>query len=307
LSPAELARPPARRAPEVVVYGTVCLDRFVRVDASGEPLDDAVTELPGGEALNTATQLAGWGVRVVLTGTALGPEPEADRLRTLLDTHPLGLPRDHIPDDPNAVTPSCTIRVFPDGERTMRGKGFAQAVAPAPLPDAVLSARPVFAACPNLGRPAVLETLRAASFGCPVVAMDMAHLPEVAAVARVVVTSRDAFPRFFGDRAAGLDPEALIRELLALGCPTAIVTLGAEGCLVADRDEGAFTVPAFRVPDIVDTTGAGDAFRAGLCYGLLHRLSTRETVRLASAAAARHCQRFGGGSRVPLEEIAELV
>lgn len=305
--PSIAARPPAQVAPEVVVYGTVCLDQFLRVDAAGEPIDSTVEELPGGEALNTATALAGWGVRVLLTGTALGADPEANRLRHLLDNHPLGLPRDYIPDDSSAVTPVCTIRVSPDGERAMRGRGFAQAVAPLPLPEEILAGRPVFAACPNLGDPAVTECLRAASFGCPVIAMDMAHLPAVAAQARIVVTSQDAFRRFFGERTAGIDPEALTRELVANGTQTAIVTLGAEGSIVTDREEGTFFVPAYPVADIVDTTGAGDAFRAGLCHGLLRDLPLRAMVQFASAAAALHCQRWGAGSRVPLHEVDALV
>ena len=46
---------------DIVVYGTVALDRFY-------PLG---LELPGGEALNTAGLLAGWGVSVALVGGAL--------------------------------------------------------------------------------------------------------------------------------------------------------------------------------------------------------------------------------------------
>src|SRR3569623_1158226 len=76
-----------RPQPEAIVYGTVCLDRFFFVDAAGESLSgEAVTlhEMPGGEAFNTATALAGWDVSVLLTGTAIGNDAESDRLRHLL-------------------------------------------------------------------------------------------------------------------------------------------------------------------------------------------------------------------------------
>jgi hypothetical protein len=65
------------------------------------------------------------------------------------------------------VTPVCTIRISPNGERVMRGRGYAEAVPPPPLPDSVFTKRPIFAVDPNLRESAVSEALRAASFGCP--------------------------------------------------------------------------------------------------------------------------------------------
>jgi sugar/nucleoside kinase (ribokinase family) len=292
--------------PDAIVYGTVCLDRFVAVDAPGNPLPGAAGEvraMPGGEAFNTATALAGWGLSVLLTGTAIGNDPESDRLRELLDTSPLGLPRTYIPDDPAAVTPVCTIRVFPDGERAMSGRGFREAVAPPPLPVSIFAHRPIYATCPNLGTAAVTECLRAAKAGCPVIAMDMDDLPEVVRVSRILVTSREMLNR----HGVNDPPEVVVQRLVIEGAHTAIVTQGARGCVVADREQGVFTVEAFTVGGIVDTTGAGDAFRAGLCLGLHRRLSLVEMVRFASAAAALHCQVPGGASRIPLETIRALA
>ena len=289
--------------PEVIVYGTVCLDRFLPVDADGNPLTEMPEEMPGGEAFNTATALAGWGVDVLLTGTAIGRDPEGNRLRHLLDSSALGLPRTYIPDDANAVTPVCTVRVFPDGERHMSGRGFAEAVAPLPLPDSLLAARPLYTCDPNLGPPAVEAALNAAAAGCPVVAMDFAPIPQVVQVSRLLVTSRE----FLAKQGVPGAPEEIARRLLLSGAQTAIVTRGADGCLVADRDAGVFPHPAFPLGDVVDTTGAGDTFRAGLCYGLLRDLSLSDTVRFASAAAALHCRVRGGGSRVPVEAVQHLA
>jgi sugar/nucleoside kinase (ribokinase family) len=292
---------------EAVVYGTVCLDRFVFVGPDGEPADDAsVQEMPGGEAFNTAAALAGWGVRVLLTGTAVGSDAESDRLRHLLATSPLadGIDLRLLPTDPVAVTPVCTVRVFPDGERRMNGRGFAQAVAPPPLPAAVLASRPLFVTDPNLGATAVTQTLAAYEAGCPILAMDFAAVPEVVRVSRVLVTSREMLAR---QGIAPDDPESVAVHLVEAGARTAIVTLGPAGCVVAERDEGVFHQPAFAVPGILDTTGAGDVFRGGLAYSLLHGLPLRDTVRFASAAAALHCTVLGGGSRLPLEQVLTLA
>ena len=105
-------------APAVIVYGTVCLDQILLLDSSGNP-HGSLREIPGGEAFNTATALVGWGVPTLLTGTALGASPESDRLRQFLDDPFVGLSRRRIPDLPSAVTPVCTIRISPNGERVM--------------------------------------------------------------------------------------------------------------------------------------------------------------------------------------------
>ena len=60
-----------------------------------------------------------------------------------------------------------------------------------------------------------------------------------------------------------------IDDIVALGTRGVAVTLGADGCLVATRqDPAAMALPALKV-DVVDTTGCGDGFTAGMLAGLL--------------------------------------
>src|SRR6202171_4386407 len=63
------------------------------------------------------------------------------------------------------------------------------------------------------------------------------------------------------------DYEKIATKLLALGPKVVAVTMGAEGALIASAGKMAH-VPAFKV-NVVDTTGAGDAFMGGLSYALL--------------------------------------
>ncbi|WP_395144420.1 carbohydrate kinase family protein [Armatimonas sp.] len=272
---------------DIVVYGTVALDRFF---PSG-------LELPGGEALNTACLLAGWGVSVALVGTAIGRDPEGARLRELIEA--AGLSRAFIPDDPAAVTPVCDIVVSPNGERTMSGRGFAQAIAP-PVPEALFARRPIVAVDPNLGIQATQTALAAAQAGCPLVAMDFAHQPDVVAVAEVLQCSLESLRRFGGPTG---EPEEIVA---ALPARTALLTLGAEGGIVR-TEKGITRYRAYPLTDVRDTTGAGDAFRAGLCYSRLQNWPLERTLCFASATAACHCRRLGGASQVPLEEIHDLM
>ncbi len=85
-----------------------------------------------------------------------------------------------------------------------------------------------------------------------------------------------------------------VNDLLDLGCSTIIITHGSEGCKVYQR-EREFTVPAKKV-NVVDTTGAGDAFAAGLIKGLLEDLELYDAVRFALDFASHSVQYLGARS-----------
>ena len=190
----------------------------------------------------------------------------------------------------------------------MSGRGFANAVAPPSPPPELLAARPLLAIDPNLGAAAVRVALDAARAGCAVVAMDFERVPDVVRASRVLVTSRERLLRTGIRGGTAADVRAFAENLVRRGgARTAIVTCGENGCVVADREAGTLNVPVLRVPNIVDTTGAGDTFRAGLCYGLREKWPLARTVRFASAAAALHCTVRGGASRFPLARVLNLA
>ncbi len=64
-----------------------------------------------------------------------------------------------------------------------------------------------------------------------------------------------------------------------------IVTRGAEGSTIYTRD-AEVTIPAVKPKAIVDPTGCGDAYRAGLLHGLMHELDWETTGRVASLMGA---------------------
>ena len=61
-------------------------------------------------------------------------------------------------------------------------------------------------------------------------------------------------------------------------------------------------IPALPPPKIVDTTGAGDAFAAGVVTGYLEGLNWEESVRLGSAVAAIKIGYMGARSGLPDRE-----
>ena len=84
------------------------------------------------------------------------------------------------------------------------------------------------------------------------------------------------------------------------------VTLGEHGAMALDED-GMHRAPAFQV-DAVDTTGAGDVFRAGFIYALLRGWPTDDILRFANAAAAVSCTKLGALGGIPsLDEVEALI
>ena len=87
---------------------------------------------------------------------------------------------------------------------------------------------------------------------------------------------------------AGLEPEAdveaadVARELIRRGVKQVVMTLGEKGALIVSADS-ALRVPAISVPS-VDTTGAGDAFNAGLATALAKGASLDQAVQFAVIA-----------------------
>lgn len=105
--------------------------------------------------------------------------------------------------------------------------------------------------------------------------------------------------------AGTMDEREALRKLQErYGCYLVSMTQGSRGALAFV--EGTFIASsAFRPPVLKDTTGAGDAFRAGFIYGLCKGLSIEDTMRAANAVAALQCREMGAREGLPSE--AELL
>ncbi|MGW7545180.1 ribokinase [Streptomyces sp. NPDC054770] len=104
---------------------------------------------------------------------------------------------------------------------------------------------------------------------------------EVLAACDPLIVNEHEARVILGEACVSEEPADWARLLLAKGPKSVVVTLGAEGALVADGHEVA-SVPSVKVAT-VDTTGAGDAFTAALAV----RLGGGATLAEAAAYAAR--------------------
>ena len=102
------------------------------------------------------------------------------------------------------------------------------------------------------------------------------------------------------------DVASAARTLLTRDDQIAIVTLGASGAQIVTRDDSS-RLPTFSV-DVVDTTGAGDAFNGGLATGLAEGMALDEAARFANAAAALCVTKPGTAASTPTRaEVAALL
>lgn len=90
-----------------------------------------------------------------------------------------------------------------------------------------------------------------------------------------------------------------VRDLQALGFGTVVLTLGARGVAVADR-EGRFYCVAAPAANAVDTTGAGDAFSGAFAASLLAGTGEEEAIRRGVAYATSSVCHPGAQTSFPI-------
>ncbi|MGB8064292.1 MAG: ribokinase [Candidatus Sulfotelmatobacter sp.] len=90
---------------------------------------------------------------------------------------------------------------------------------------------------------------------------------------------------------AVVEPQVVAQQLIRSGVKHVVITLGEQGALLVNADSQTH-FPAVQV-QAVDTTGAGDAFNAGLAVALAHRSSIEQAVEFATITGAMAVTREG--------------
>jgi fructokinase len=117
-------------------------------------------------------------------------------------------------------------------------------------------------------------------------------------VVDIVKPSEDDATRLFGPDT----PVRHLRRFRELGAGLVIMTLGKDGAIVSDGSETR-AYPSL-ADEVVDTTGAGDAFWSGLYAGLLGNRSIDRSIRVGMAVSALKLRCVGAA--VPKTSLAEI-
>ena len=283
--------------PRIAGAGICCLDRlFVsRRPAWGEitPVDEVRVQGGGltATALVAAARLGDEGLLL----SYLGRDETGDIVASELEAE--GIDLAGVVRAGGVRSPFSFIHVDREtGERTIfhhHARGTEEAGFPDLSPIAACDALLVDDYYPRLARAAAEFAARA---GVPVVADVVSDLDRDLGFLRfadVLIA-----PRKFASRLGRADDlDAALEAIHALGPATAVITLGAEGWVYSARGAKG-RGRAFEV-EVVDTTGAGDAFHGAFAHGLARKWSVDRAAEFAAAVAALKCGRIGGRTGLP--------
>jgi sugar/nucleoside kinase (ribokinase family) len=265
--------------------------------AHGSDTPAPVTLTGGGSAANTAAWVAAAGGSAAFVGRV-----GADAFgRAAVEALTAGGVRVEVGFDPALPTGTCVVLVEPDGERTMIPSAGANAALRADeLPPALFAPRSHLHvsgyALFGGARPAALAALeraRSAGMTVSVGAASAAPLRSAGADRFLSWIGTDLLLFANADEAAALtgrEPDAAAQQLAdQLG--RVLITLGGSGALWCDG-KGVHRFTTDPAP-VVDSTGAGDAFAAGVLTALASAATVPDAVRAGHRLAAAACAVVG--------------
>ena len=284
---------------KLLVLGNAAVDVLCAVPHLPRPGETVVGSrggrAPGGKGLNQAVVAARAGASVSFVA-CVGQDDAAREVAEWL--HGEGLARIRLIPQPVATDQSL-LMVAPDGENSIISFGAAaDALQPAEAESIANEVEPgdILLAQGNLSQAATLAAFqRGAARGARMIFNTAPLLWNCSALlplcAVVVANAVEA------EAITGITGAGAAQALHDAGANIAIVTLGADGCVVADA-AGLRHHPATPV-EVVDTTGAGDTVCGILAARLLAGDPIDDAIRMAQHAAGLTVQRPGAFDALP--------
>lgn len=289
-----------------VVVGDAMLDVTVRIDrplarlARASDTPARISTQPGGSAANAARWLA-WAGEATWFAGALGDDLAGAQVRAALEAAGARLAVATVPGVP---TGACVALVEPGGERTMLPDRGANAALAETLPAVVrllddrahvhLSGYSILGAETREAALAVLDAAAAAGATVSVDCSSAAPLAEALGPFREALAPGIAVLLANADEATVLGG---IEAMLALA-EVAVVKRGAGAAEAMARDGSGAARPPLAV-DVLDATGAGDAFAAGFLPAWRAGLALADALDAGHRLAGLACGRVGAGPPAP--------
>jgi sugar/nucleoside kinase (ribokinase family) len=291
---------------EVLCYGEIGIDNIIQADGLPSP-EQAIFPTSdsyhgGGAASNTAVWLAAMGVKVKLTGNVIGHDPYGHMIMEGLGKYS-NIDLSLLEQREGVTTPFTRAIVTPDGERSFLIFWYPQAPKIQITKEMLNGVK--YIALDLYGGPERLDTARLAfesgvstTIG-DVIWPDHPVLPFTSIATNSGSYIRQSFP--------GVDVRQHARKLKSISKGSVITTDGPRMVHVLDAQGNGFTLQPPAV-NAVDATGAGDAFRSGLLYGLLRGFDLPRSVRWGVAAGSLKVQNLGAATTLPdFKEIEVLA
>jgi len=270
-------------------------------------------EVSGGSAANSIACIASLGGRGGFIGKV-----SKDNLGEIFrhDLRALGVVFDAPALDHGPGTGRCLINVTPDAQRSMTTYlGSAGLVSAADIDEDMIErasitffegylfeqpvAREAFVkACRAAKRAGKRAALTLSDSSC----VDRQHTALIAftkAHVDVLLANEREAEALFGTS----DTAVMIEKARSL-CPLTAITMSERGSILVPRDGDVVAIEPVAPDRLVDTTGAGDAYAAGLLFGLSRNLPLQKSGALGSLAAAEVISHFGARPQTSLRKLA---
>ena len=276
-------------------------DGFLKPDEYSEIQESYF--LPGGETGTAATVLSSLGVSVRMDGTWIGTEV-APMLKAFYADKTVDLNSLHFMDDDPGVMDDVVIAGLVRSPMGRFQTLFASGKRWWNIPqEADIAGCRVAAVDPYFRD----ETLQAAEIcirrGIPYVTIDSRHDSFLHRNAAVNVISHECSDAEY----PGQTPEQIMELMMGEAKGLTILTQGGGDMLYGRKGETIRRMKPFAV-EVRSTLGAGDTFKAGCVYGLLHGMNDDELVRFAGACSAIAISRFPLPLNPPiLDEVNALI
>ncbi|MBN2103346.1 carbohydrate kinase family protein [bacterium] len=236
----------------------------------------------GGEAVNSAIILSKLGIKIKLDGNWLNPA-RTDQVRRLLE--PFNIDISRLTEKPDCGTEEIVIA--DTSSRTVFGN-YASFHAGekqwnSPCESDIRDAKFVVLD-PYFRQESLLAAEMCAKHKKPFVTLDCRYDSPLAKQAEAVIISHELRGEAY--------PDANMKDIFKKyqeNCKGLIIfTFGSDNLWIARQGQPVHKFKPYQIKP-VDTTGAGDAFRGGIAYGLFRGWKDEKTVDFASAVAACVC------------------
>lgn len=283
----------------LIVFGSVNMDMVIspeHMPKAGETVLCPDYELlPGGKGANQALAAARMGARVALVGCA-GTDAYAPQILNVIRRQGVitsGVAQSDLPT-------GCAFILREKGgqNRIIVATGANVEARADQVPDEILRPDYMLLVQTELPHEEVFTLIRRAHSRGLKVILNLApavDLPEdILGMVHILVVNEIEVEQ--ACRSLNIpvgDHRAMARALSTRGKTTCILTVADKGSIVAKPDGSTLHISSLKLDEVVDTTGAGDAYCGTLAACLYDGMDLEESVRWASAAGSLACTKVG--------------
>jgi sugar/nucleoside kinase (ribokinase family) len=277
---------------EVYLYGMISKSIVYVLDADSEfPRPNEYAEIAktslsiGGEAANSAIMLSKLGIKTKLDGNWLS-EKNGKKIKELLKSFGIDITRltvkENYGTEEIVITGKNSRAVFGNYAHFQRGEKQWNTPQEADIKEAkFVSLDPYFK------NESLLVAELCADNQKPYVTLDCKYDDYIAQNAEAVIISHELRDQTY----KGKNMQEIFRNYQKYCRGLVIFTFGSDELWYGRREENINKFNPYIIKPI-DTTGAGDSFRAGVIYGLMNSWDDRSVVDFASAVSACVCLTF---------------